>query len=371
MKISYKQLTMMMFMSFISVKLLALPAWLYIDSGNMSWLVTLVLMIVDMLYAFLILDLMKKSGNKNIYEFLKETIGVFFAKLILAIFLIKYALVLAIIGKGTELFVIENLYEDYHWFLYGVPLLAVVGFMVYKGIRNIGRCFEFVFWLIFFCCLYIGFKSIAGVDVLSFLPMFKDGINPLLYGGYRHLSWFGSSVFMFMLFGKVSFKDEKKGRFFLFMFLAILLVMFLHFVFYGIFDNISPTHQFCISDIAQFSVKKTTISELSWFVVCMWICAQVIQFAMYGFCFVECLMYFFNINQKFVGVVFLDLYIIFWGIYGTTVSDTEALFLSDFASWVTIITEYIIPFIILIAYLFKHRKKKFKGVKNEKIKAHF
>ena len=47
-------------MSFISLKLLALPSLLYVDSGNMSWLVALVLMIVDALYVFLILDLMKK-----------------------------------------------------------------------------------------------------------------------------------------------------------------------------------------------------------------------------------------------------------------------------------------------------------------------
>ena len=59
MKISYRQLSIVVFMSFISLKLLSLPSFLYIESGNSSWLVALVLMLVDVIYAFIIIDLIK------------------------------------------------------------------------------------------------------------------------------------------------------------------------------------------------------------------------------------------------------------------------------------------------------------------------
>ena len=52
-------------MSFIALKFLALPSLLYIESKNMSMFVSLILMIIDGLYAFVILDLMKKSGEKR------------------------------------------------------------------------------------------------------------------------------------------------------------------------------------------------------------------------------------------------------------------------------------------------------------------
>ena len=65
MKINYRQLSIITFMSFIALKFLALPSLLYIESKNMSMFVSLILMIIDGLYAFVILDLMKKSGEKR------------------------------------------------------------------------------------------------------------------------------------------------------------------------------------------------------------------------------------------------------------------------------------------------------------------
>ena len=73
MKINYRQLSIMVFMSFIALKLLALPSLLYKESGNMSWLVALVIMIIDAIYAYLIIELMKRSNEKNIYEFMKQS----------------------------------------------------------------------------------------------------------------------------------------------------------------------------------------------------------------------------------------------------------------------------------------------------------
>ena len=87
MKINYRQLSIIVFMSFIALKFLALPSLLYKDSGNMSFLVALVLMLVDGIYVFVILGLMKKSGNRNIYEFMVDCLGKVLAKIILILLL--------------------------------------------------------------------------------------------------------------------------------------------------------------------------------------------------------------------------------------------------------------------------------------------
>ena len=139
MKINYRQLSILVFMSFISLKLLALPSLLYVDSKNMSWLVALVIMIVDALYAFLILDLMKKSEEKNILEFMKNCVGPVLSRVFLAVYILKYALVVANISKGLEFFVVENFYNEFNWLVFILPLMALLGYMIYKGIRNIAR----------------------------------------------------------------------------------------------------------------------------------------------------------------------------------------------------------------------------------------
>lgn len=370
MKINYRQLSIMTFMSFIALKFLALPSLLYTKSEEMSWIVALVLMLIDGIYAIIIVDLIKKNQSKNIYEFLKETLGVFLAKIFLVILLVKFAIVIANLVKGLEFFVVENLYSHLDWVIFIVPLIAVTGFMIYKGIRNIARVFEMIFVAIVVGLIYIAIKSFAGVDLLIFIPFFKNGVVPLFESAYVHLSWFGSATFLIMLFGSVDFKDEKKSKLILYIFFAIAIVQLLYFVFYGLFDATSPTHSFAISDVSQYYGGKVSISELSWLVVSLWIVAQAVQCAVYGYCFVKALMYIFNIKNSVVPIIILNLYIISWVYIGKQTIKIEGFFFSGFSSIITIVTQYIIPIFMFIGHFLKTKKDKKKtGVNNnEKVK---
>ena len=369
MKINYRQMCIMLFLSFIGLKFLVLPSVLYLHSSNASWLVVLVLMIIDGIYALMTIDLMRKNQNKNINEFMKETIGPVLTKIFLIILAIKFFLQVTNIVKGLEFFVTENFYNNFHWILYILPLIALVGFMMYKGLRNIARVQE-MFWLaIVIGCLYIAIKSFGDVDPLVYLPMFKDGVMPLIDSGYTHLSWFGSSTFLIAIFGKVDFSTEKKNNCFVYIIFSILLVQLIYFVFYGLFDSTSPTHTFAISDISQFSSSKSIIDELSWLVVSLWVITQSIQIALYGYCLVKVLMFLFNIHSKITMIVLVNLMIFSLAYVGSITINLEQILFTHFASVVTIFSQYVIPLVLFVGYLInsKSKRKKIKVVKNEKI----
>lgn len=369
MKINYRQLSVMLFMSFICLKFLVLPSVLYIQSENMSWLVVLVLMIIDALYALLLLSLMKKNQNKNINEFMNATLGPVLTKIFLAILSINFMLQAANMVKGLEFFVVENFYNEFSWILFILPLIALTGFMIYKGIRNIARVQEMFYLSIIIGCIYIAVKSLIDIDPLVYLPMFKNGLKPLIFSGYHHLCWFGSSSFLIILFGKVDFSNIKKGTIIKYLIFAILLVQLLYFVFYGLFDTTSPTHSFAIGDISQFSSSKSFIDELSWLVVSLWVVTQSIQIALYGYCLVLSLMFLFNIKSKIPIITIVDIMIFSLGYIGSETINFEQIFFTDFASITIFITQYIIPLILLVGYLInKRRNPKQKAVKNEKIK---
>lgn len=358
MKINYRQLSIMTFLSLVSLKFLVLPSVLYLHSGNMSWLVALVLMTIDGLYALLIISLMEKCKDNNILEYLNNTVGKVLAKVILAILMAQLLVQIINISKGLEFFVIENFYNNLSWVLYALPLVALTSFMMYKGIRNIARVQEIFCWAIIIGCLYIAFKSMSGVQPMVYLPMFKDGITPLFKSGFRHLSWFGSSSFLIVLFGKVDFKDKKKSVLFKYIILAILLVQLIYFVFYGLFDVTSPTHTFCISDISQFSSSRSIIDELSWLVVSLWVVTQAIQLAVYGYCFVVCFMYIFHIKSKAIVVTIVSAIIIAMAYIGSETINLEQIFFSPFVSVLVFIAQYIVPFIILLGNLVRNSKNK-------------
>jgi len=358
MKINYRQMCIMLFLSFICLKFLVLPSVLYIHSSNASWLVVLVLMIIDGIYALLTIDLMRKNQNKNINEFMKATIGPVLTKIFLIILAIKFFLQVLNIVKGLEFFVTENFYNNFHWILYILPLVALIGFMMYKGLRNIARVQE-MFWLaIIIGCVYIAIKSFSDVDPMVYLPFFKDGAMPLFSSGYTHLSWFGSSTFLIAIFGKVDFSTEKKNNCFIYIIFAILLVQLIYFVFYGLFDSTSPTHTFAISDISQYSSSKSIIDELSWLVVSLWVITQSIQIALYSYCLVKVLMFTFNIRSKIAMIVVVDIMIFGLAYIGSITINFEKVLFTHFASIVTIIAQYIIPLILLFGNFIKNKHEK-------------
>lgn len=372
MKINYRQLSIITFMSFIALKFLALPSLLYIESKNMSMFVSLILMIIDGLYAFVILDLMKKSGEKNIYEFMKNCLGTVATKIVLILLIIKYALVAGNISKGLEFFVVENLYTEFDWFVFVLPLMILVGFMVYKGIRNIARVSEMVCWAIVIGLIYIALKALSGIDILSYLPFLKDGFKPLVDSAWIHLSWFGSATFMFMLFGFVDFREEKKSKMIKYIIFAILIVELLYFVFYGLFEVTSPTHNYCISDISQFSSTYSAIDELSWLVVSMWIVAQAVQLALYSYCLAQAIKFLFDIKNNTLPIIIVVLYIFAWSFIGENTIRMERIFFTPFASIVTFVAQYILPILLEIVYAIKNKEKRAKDrierVKDEREK---
>ncbi len=370
MKINYRQMCIMLFLSFIALKFLILPSTLYIYSSNASWFVVLILMIVDGLYALLLVDLMKKNQSKNINEFMKESIGPVLTKIFMIVLAVQFFLQILNISKGMEFFVTENFYNNFHWFLFTLPLIALVGFMVFKGLRNIARVQE-MFWLaIIIGCVYIAIKSFSDVDPLIYLPMFKDGFTPILSSGYTHLAWFGSSTFLIAIFGSVDFSTERKNKVWIYILFSILLVQLIYFVFFGLFDSTSPVHTFAISDISQYSSSKSIIDELSWLVVSLWVITQAIQLALYSYCFVKIIMFIFNIRSKISIIICVDMIIFSLAYFGSITINLELILFTHFASIITIISQYIIPLFLLFGYLInkKKRDRNQKVVENEKIK---
>lgn len=361
MKVNYRQLSILVFMSFIALKFLALPCLLYKESGNMSWLVALTLMIVDGVYAFFIIELMHKNQNKNVYEFMCETLGVVLTKIFLFILMLKYIFTIVNITKSLENFVISNFYSELSWVLFALPLIGVVGFMCYKGIQNIGRVFEMFFWAIVLGCVYIALKSIMKVDLFNFLPLFKQGVKPIFDSAFIHANWFGSATFLIMLFGKIDFKEQKRKKMVCYIIASIALVTLIYFVFYGIFGITSPTHNFAISDISQFVRGSSIIDELSWLIIALWIVAQTIQIAMYGFAFVVAFTHIFNVKVKIVPIIILDLIMFSWGIINREVIYLEEIFFHPATSIMSIIAQYIIPIFLWIGYAVKNSKMKKEG----------
>ncbi len=330
---------------------------MYTISGNMSFVTALVLMLIDGVYAMMLSGIIERHQGENIYQFLRSSFGTFFAKIILICLAVHFALLFADISKGLEFFVAENLYESLSWVVYVLPLMLVLGYMIFRGLRNIARVGEVVCWAIVAGLVYIGLKSVDGVDLGSFLPLFENGVGSLFESGYTYALWFGSASFLMLLFGKIDFKGKRKRSLWFFISLAIGIVQFLYIIFYGLFGRTSPSHNFGIANISLYSAEESSIGELTWLIVAIWIVAQAVQLSLYGWCLKECLMLLFNQRSEKAKLFFVCLIMLMlfgWIYLGKNVIHIEHIFYSHFVSIFTLFTAYLLPLLLLLADRIKH-----------------
>ena len=346
MKMTYRQTAIIIFYMLVAFKVLSLPSLMYQTCKNDGYLAVLIMMIVDAGLVWASLKIIKQAKNKNIYDFIREKTGTVIAKLFLICLTIIPLIHLGIKTKGLEWFLVKNLYTKFEWFQFAVPIALITCYMIYKGVRNIGRVSEFFVWVIIFGVVIIIIKGFASVDFTFFLPILSRGIVPVFKAIYDYLTWFGLGGELLLFCGCVDFKDEKKSRVFLYSAIAIILVQLVLWSFYGAYGVMSATHNFAISDISQISNANMALDELSWLIVTVWAVAQILHVAIYGCLFCRGLQLIFNIKSDTVSTFVLFMLVIVWIFWGEHTIALEKLFLHKSIVWIVVVGQYIVPLII-------------------------
>ena len=78
----------------------------------------------------------------------------------------------------------------------------------------------------------------------------------------------------------------------------------------------------------------------------------------------------FNIKGNTLSILIVLIYLSLWSLIGENTIGLEKVFFTHFASIITLVSQYIVPFLLLIGYAVKNRRKNIKqGEKtDEKIK---
>lgn len=346
MKISYRQISILAFFLLIAFKVLSLPCLLYLDCKQNGYIVMLVVMLIDMALLFASLKVLEQSGSKNIYEFLKDYIGVFWAKILVIGLTVLPFVRIVVKSKGLEWFLGENLYTQFEWFQYAIPMGIVMIYMIYKGIRNIARVCEFFVWIIIIGVLIIVIKGAGSMDKTFFLPFASEGVVPLLKGAFNHIHFFGIGGEILLLAGDIDFSNKTRRTMIKSCIIAIVLVQFVVWVYYGAFGPMSPVHNFAISDISQVSNSSVSLDELSWLIVSIWAIAQMLQLALYGYMLCKGFKIIFNTSNTILPTVLLLAGFLIWVYLAENTISLEATFLSKWIPRYFIIWQYAVPLII-------------------------
>ncbi|MBQ3502523.1 MAG: GerAB/ArcD/ProY family transporter [Clostridia bacterium] len=369
MKMTYRQASIIIFYMLVAFKVLSLPSLMYQTCKNDGYLSVLIMMVVDAVLIWVSFKILKQAKDKNIYDFVKQYTGRVVAKILVIALTLVPLIHLGIKTKGLEWFLVKNLYTKFEWFQFAIPIALITCYMIYKGVRNIGRVSEFFIWIIVIGVMIIIIRGLGSVDWTFFLPVLSKGIKPVLKAIYNYLAWFGIGGELLLFAGCIDFNQEKKSKIFFYSVLAIVLVQLVLWSFYGAYGIMSSTHNFAISDISQISNANIALDELSWLIVTVWAIAQILHVAIYGYLCCRGLQLIFNIKNDTVATLILFVALIVWIFWGEHTIALEKLFLHDVVVWVMIVGQYLVPLIVFMLSFIKNKRKHIADeTKNQEIK---
>jgi len=368
MKMSHRQASIIIFYMLVAFKVLSLPSLMYQTCKNDGYLAVFIMMLVDAILIWVSLKIIKQAKNKNIYEVVKEYTGSVIGKIIVIGLTLIPLIHLGIKTKGLEWFLVKNLYTEFEWFQFAIPVALVTCYIIYKGSQNLGRVCEFFIWIIVVGVIIIIIKGFGAVDLTFFLPILSKGVKPLFSAIFDYLAWFGLGGELLLFCGCVDFKNEKKSRVIFYSALAIILVQLVLWSFYGAYGIMASTHNFAISDISQISNANMALDELSWLIVTVWAVAQILHISIYGFLFCRGLKIIFNFKNDWLATTILFIFLVVWIFWGEHTIALEKLFLHKSIVWIVIVGQYIIPILIFgLSFIKKKNEKQIKQSSQENV----
>ena len=295
-EVSKRQLVVLIVMMILGAKFLLLPSVLAQFAGRDAWIAAAVLFVSDFICLLAILRAFAVNKNEMSFtDVLSKTLTGVVAKIILLLYALFFVYrsifsYLSVYGLLTTMFSTVT-----NWPGFVIPVLFVVGYNVFKGIKNIARLTEAMIFFFVIAALLIIVLSATGVHSLA--PLLADGLAPVGSAMQKGAFWFSDCVFLVFLLAKFkpSLKEDdaktrKKGEKALFLsasagfwFAAICTVAFVA-VFISLYGNLAQYGENAIAKVSGFGSGLSSESRLDWLLVMLWLSAVVIKTMVFLYC---------------------------------------------------------------------------------------
>ena len=149
----------------ISSKLQTLPCLISENVGGDLWIVLLFGAVIDVAFFALVILLNNICPNLTAFDLLCKTIGKFLAKIVM-IALIVYFLFTALMPyEAVRNVFANNLFDTLPWQSFSIFLIFAVGYLVFCGLKTIGRSAELYLVILVTC---VGILFLLGIFSANF-----------------------------------------------------------------------------------------------------------------------------------------------------------------------------------------------------------
>lgn len=194
-KISKKQLNLMLVITVLGTALLVIPTGVTALAKQDAWLSLAVAGFVNLYTAAMIIALSLKFPGRTFVQYLDDILGKCGGKFLAFFYLLFFTRTTSIIVREYGEFLATTVMPDTPLVVFMIIVILLAGYAVYNGVEVVGRTAEiFVpFVILPFLALI---PMVAGqIHVDRLLPVFSEGILPILKGSLAPIA-FGGEIFL-------------------------------------------------------------------------------------------------------------------------------------------------------------------------------
>lgn len=361
---STRQLSIILFVALLGLKLLVLPSLLYQSAGSSGYISLIIGMGLELIALICVIYLMKKAPDKTFFEVMSEMFGKPVAVIINIIFFTYFIVRALYILMETRIFFVETLYENYNWIIFSVPFLLLMWYVLMKSNKVIGRIFEVFYPLIVGLMFIVVVTSISQAKIDALLPICENGFPSVMFATLKNTFWFGDVVILYAFMGKVKQDKNFTSQLIKKYVLALVLLISFMVLYYAIYDNIAGYLKYATSKMVQYSPRTTNMGRLDWLAICLCSFGLVMHYILMVFALKTDVNSLFKLKQENSVSSFIILFVIS---VASLLLINKLSFIIDLLRtpiyYYLFAIQFILPVILAISYLIFSKVKKKKGLK--------
>ncbi|MCL2570307.1 MAG: GerAB/ArcD/ProY family transporter [Firmicutes bacterium] len=319
-KISTRQLIIFFCIYSFSIKFLTLPQLLSRGAGNDAWISALVGTIIELLLIWLVLNVLVKGRDSDIYSDLRNKLTGVGAKSIILLMFLLLGLQLLILMWTSFTLTNENLFASINKHLFILPLLVFGVLFCFVPARAIFRSGEVFYILIIVALALSVLPVIPQMRPAEVTPILANGFGPILNTVYRNLIYFESVAFLLIFSGDIKLDKDFKKKFMSIAALIGIFFVFFVFMFQSLFGPLAEYKSIAIANLAIYTKFLTQGGRLDWVLICIWLLLLLLRFGVTFFASFACIRYIFNLKHRagYIGFgIAISLYFIFLFVLNT------------------------------------------------------
>lgn len=353
-KLYINQFYLLAFISIITFKVGVLPSLMHESCSKESIIVYLVMMVIELIMLSVVYQITSKTSLLEMN--LPKIYKIIFSILIFVSLTIKFMVYFA---EGNN-YIKNQIFENANHLFIALPLMLTLLYMAYKGVNNIARICEIIFFIIAFALIFnILFANIDfNVEPLKNIKITNNSYKAI----DKYILWFGD--FTPFLYAHIIPK-RKKCTLTLFTILGIVLIpVLLQIGVCCIFEEAAQSVEYAFSKIAVYNQFSFLIGSFDIPTIISFIICSIIKLALMLFAIVDILKYLFNNNK--LTIIFIGIYLL--GI-SFVLSNKEKLinFATSYIRYIVFAIEYTVPFAVLVLMrIYKNKTSSVSKIKEAK-----